>query len=411
MKHRWIWLLAGLTGCAPEHADPPPPVVLNVFEGQSTPDAGIEDMITDLVAQKVPEVKLRWEQVGWGEQFQNQLRTLFAAGEVPDLIIGKAQDVATYLPSGNLAPLAPALTERVQPGVLGTVSQGNQVYGLPYNAFYQGVLYDKTLFRQLGLSVPTTAAQMAEVVRALEARGITPFASHFVENWYLGNIFMQFAIGEVLGNDARWGQSFRAGQKSFAGSAEMARCFNNVRFVFEHSWNDAVSIDQAEADQRFAQGRAAMYVTGTWSLQNIGAVKGHPELGLFPFPNERGDAKLIVEPNLTFMKGQGTEHGEAVDRVLAAILDSADLAGRIADFTQTASLLKVPVAAEPLPVQGDIDRYRHASQVVDASSGNDQLIWAFQSEVASRLQKWLAKKATLADVTAWSDRNRSLSAP
>ena len=387
------------------------PVVLTVFEGQSTSDPGIEDMINDLVAQAVPGVELRWETVSWGDRFEQQARAKFAAGEVPDLIIGKAQDVAAFQPSGNLAPLAPSLTALVRPGALGSVTVGGQVYGLPYNTFYQGILYNKNLFHLWGLEVPRTPDQLGAVVRTLESHGIVPFASHFVETWYAGNVFMQLALGEVLGQDATWGQRFREGRLSFGTSAEMAWCFDQIRYLYRHTWTDAAVIDQAEADQRFARGEAALYPTGSWTLQNIDTGAVHPEFGIFPYPNSSGTARLIFEPNITFMKSSRSDHPEAVDRVLAAIAGNSDLAGRLTEFTKTSSLLTVPVTAEPLVIQADIDRYRDQGRLVDATAGNSQLIWTFQSQVASRLGDWLQGKARLADVAGWADQNRSLSAP
>ena len=122
-------------------------------------------------------------------------------------------------------------------------------------------------------------------------------------------------------------------------------------------------------------------------------------------------ARLIFEPNITFMKSSRSDHPEAVDRVLAAIAGNSDLAGRLTEFTKTSSLLTVPVTAEPLVIQADIDRYRDQGRLVDATAGNSQLIWTFQSQVASRLGDWLQGKARLADVAGWADQNRSLSAP
>ena len=386
-------------------------ILLTVFEGQSTSDPGIEDLINSLVAKTLPDIELRWEVMGWGEKFDAQIHAKFASGEVPDIMIGKAQDVATYFPSGNLAPIRPELLRAVQPAAIPTVTVGSEAYGLPYNTFYQGVLYNKELFRRQGLSVPKTPGQMRTLVARLKARGLVPFAGNFLENWYVGNIFMQFAIGELLGRSPNWGTRFRAGQVSFADSPELTRCFSQVKLIFDNTWSDAPAIDSTECDQRFSQGKAAMYVTGSWTLHNVNALESHPDLGIFPFPNTSGDARLIFEPNITFMKSSKTEHPEAVDRVLKVIFENTDLASRISEFTKTSTLLTVSVPEEPLLIQSDLDRYRKQGRMVDATVGNSQLIWSFQAQVASQLQDWVQGKALLADVISWADHNRSLSAP
>ena len=69
-------------------------VTLTILAGQSTTDAGIEDMIDEAMAEKYPEVTLEWECVDWGNDFQPKMQQYMQAG-LPDIMIGKAQDVAT----------------------------------------------------------------------------------------------------------------------------------------------------------------------------------------------------------------------------------------------------------------------------------------------------------------------------
>ena len=76
-------------------------ITLSVLAGQSTTDAGIEDMIDEALAAKYPNIKLEWECVDWGKDFQPKMQVYMQSG-VPDIMIGKAQDIATYAPQGIL---------------------------------------------------------------------------------------------------------------------------------------------------------------------------------------------------------------------------------------------------------------------------------------------------------------------
>ena len=80
------------------------PVTLTVLAGQSTTDAGIEDMIDEALAEKYPNITLEWECVDWGNDFQPKMQQYMQSG-LPDIMIGKAQDVATYAPQGILAEI------------------------------------------------------------------------------------------------------------------------------------------------------------------------------------------------------------------------------------------------------------------------------------------------------------------
>ena len=82
----------------------------------------------------------------------------------------------------------------------------------------------------------------------------------------------------------------------------MRLCLENNRNILERSWEDALSIDQYESDNRFAGGQAAMYLTGSWSLQFANQYNRGDEFGIFPYPNEHGDARLLRETNVTFME-------------------------------------------------------------------------------------------------------------
>jgi ABC-type glycerol-3-phosphate transport system substrate-binding protein len=406
-------------GCSPSRRSAPDTsgdgrphkVLLSVLAGQSTSDAGIEEMINDALRIRVPGVVLDWERMDWGEKFQTQMQAKFAAGDVPDIMIGKAQDVATYYPSGNLARIPPSLLQYVREPSLPAITIDGAAYGIPYNAFYQGVFYNKDLFAKYGLKVPRTRAEMSALVAFFKARHIVPFAAHFEESWYGGNILMQFAIGSVFSATPDWGDRFRLRSVSFSSSPAMQECFAAVREIRDETWSDALAIDQTECDERFARGEAAMYVTGSWTLQNIDTAKPHLRVGIFPYPARNGGARLIFEPNMTFMESSRTLHAAEVDNVLHAVFESKDLASEIFDFTKTSSLLKNIGPEVPLLIQPDIDSYLKAGLVVDATTGNNQLIWSFQEKVANRMFDWLQGKSGLEAVLGFADQNRSLSAP
>ena len=62
-----------------------------------------------------------------------------------------------------------------------------------------------------------------------------------------------------------------------------------------------------------------MKVSGSWSIQNFLDVDPNFDFGVFPFPNRAGNAKLIFEPNITFMKSATTKYSDAVDKVFEVI--------------------------------------------------------------------------------------------
>lgn len=386
-------------------------IVLTVLAGQSTADAGVEDMITKSVAKEFPDVKLEWECVDWGESFDAQMRARFSAGDVPDIMIGKAQDVHVYAKTGKLAPLTKLHTQKVKEEALQTVLMDDVPYGLPYNAWYQGVIYNKELFQRFNLQVPESKGQLEDVIECLKANDVTPFASHFQENWAVGNTTMQFFMNEIFPASPYWGDDFRNRKVSYARSDKIRYCMENNKKILENSWEDALSIDQFEADNRFTKQEAAMYLTGSWSLQFANQYSKSQEFGIFPYPNEEGNASLIRETNMTFMKSADTKYEELVDEIFNFLLEDSELIEEILDYTQTVSVMEGVESSYRSCIQNDIDYYTDKGRVIDVTLGNTQLIWTFQNRVAEQQLLWIRGQKNLDEVLTFADEHRDESGP
>lgn len=380
--------------------------VITVLAGQSTSDAGVEDMIDEMVEEKFPEIKLEWECVDWGESFAPHMRGRLAAGDAPDIIIGKVQDVCTYAESGNLAPLEVQGIENVDADVLDFVTIDGNIYGLPYNAWYQGVIYNRGIFEQYHLEVPRTMKELEEVVEVLEANRVTPFAAHFQENWKVANMTMQFMINDTFRQQPDWGERFERGEVSFQNNPEVVHCIEQNRYILEHSWADALTIEQYESDRRFVEGEAAMYLAGSWSLQNIGVYDTSVHYGIFPYPNHNGDAELIKETNMAFMVSRTSAHQEIINELLEELIQNKKVMREILGFTQTYPVVSGLDMFYEDGVEKDIASYEEAGKVVDAFIGNSQLRWEFQSQLAVETQKWLRGEAALETVLESADENR-----
>ena len=198
-----VILLLSLTGCISYKENNKETerdtIVISVVAGQSTSDAGVEDMVDEWMEKNFPQVYLEWECVDWGDQFNTQMKSRIAAGEIPDIMIGKAQDVQIYARTGNLAKISDAYLGKIKKDALKEVTVNGAVYGIPYNAWYQGVIYNKDIFEKNKLTPPTTREELEDIVASLEKKGIVPFASHFQESWEAANMTMQYMMNEIFG--------------------------------------------------------------------------------------------------------------------------------------------------------------------------------------------------------------------
>lgn len=384
-------------------ADAGEPVTLTVLAGQSTTDAGIEDMIDAALAEAYPNITLEWECVDWGNDFQPKMQQYMQSG-LPDIMIGKAQDVATYAPQGILGEIDATYLDRGLDAARENVTIDGKTYGLVYNALYQGVYYNKDMFEENGWSVPKTQEELQAIIDDCNAKGITPFASHMVDTWSIGNVTMQFAMNDVFNNDPEWGDKFRAGEVSFAGDEAMQTAYQYNKLIFDNTYPETFSTEQTDCDAKMVLGEAAMKVSGSWSIQNFLDIDENFNFGIFPFPNQTGDSKLIFEPNITIMTSAESENQEAINCVLDVLTGNKDLAVEIYDYTKTAPMLKDVTPTFANPSQADIDEYAANNMIVDVTLGNNQLVWGgFQEENAKDIAAWLQGDISFEDCLAASD--------
>lgn len=386
-----------------EEAAEAEPVTLTILAGQSTTDAGIEDMIDEALAEQYPHITLEWECVDWGNDFQPKMQQYMQSG-LPDIMIGKAQDVATYAPQGILGEIDETYLSRGLDAARENVTIGGKTYGLVYNALYQGVYYNKTMFAENGWEVPETQEELQAIIDDCIAKGITPFASHMVDTWSIGNVTMQFMMNDVFNNDPTWGDKFRAGEVDFSTDEAAQTAYTYNKLIFDNTYPETFSTEQTDCDARMVLGEAAMKVSGSWSIQNFLDIDENFDFGVFPFPNQTGDSKLIFEPNICIMTSAASENQEAINCVLDVMTGNKDLAVEIYDYTKTASMLKDVSPTFANPSQVDIDKYAAEGRVVDVTLGNNQLVWGgFQEENAKDIAAWLQGDASFEDALSASD--------
>ncbi|CUX35792.1 Multiple sugar-binding protein precursor [Clostridium sp. C105KSO13] len=378
-------------------------VTLTVLAGQSTTDAGIEDMIDEVLAEKYPNITLEWECVDWGNDFQPKMQQYMQSG-LPDIMIGKAQDVATYAPQGVLGEIDSKYLDRGLDAARENVTVDGKTYGMVYNAMYQGVYYNKAMFEENGWGIPETQEDLKKIIDGCKAKGIVPFASHMVDTWSIGNVTMQFAMNDVFNNDPAWGDEFRDGKVSFSDSEEMQTAYDYNKLIYDNTFPETFSTEQTDCDAKMVQGEAAMKVSGSWSIQNFLDIDENFEFGIFPFPNQTGDSKLIFEPNITIMTSKDTKHQEEINQVLDLLTSDKDLAVEILDYTKTASMLKDVTPTFENPSQEDIDTYAKEGRIADVTLGNNQLVWGgFQEENAKDIAAWLQGDISFEDCLKASD--------
>lgn len=235
------------------------------------------------------------------EQYKAKIRVLSAVNELPDVgLTWAAGYLQPFVEGGLFAPLDDLLGGELRDSfVAGTTEAyavGGKTYALPLEFNIAPVYYNKKLFKQFNLDVPRTYAEFRHVVQTLAAGGVAPIALGNKDRW-TGSLWYMYMADRIAGSRTLAGAI--EGKASFSQPGLLQAAHNVQALVddgaFEPGFN-GLSNDEAKAD--FLNGKAAMYLMGTWELPNFTTNADIPQefrdsVGFFKFPTVDGGAGNI----------------------------------------------------------------------------------------------------------------------
>jgi len=258
-------------------------------------DAHIEKFKAKVKAEKNIDLTVQVEMPNQDNAAQI-LKTRLASNDAPDLfVIHAINDIPQYSKAGYLAdlsdePFADKLLDSVKPAV--TNSEG-QVVAVPLESLSWGYLYNKTIFKEQGLTPPSTLSEMEAVVAKLKEQNITPFLLSYKEAW-VPQLFLPLTVGAAIQTENGM-QDFVERMNEDKGSfSELKSMFNIIDLVNSNGTDRALEVGPDDGAATFAQGKTAMWVQGPWYADSILASNPDIDFGVAALPvSENPDAALI----------------------------------------------------------------------------------------------------------------------
>lgn len=241
------------------------------------------------------------------------LLTRMAGGDVPDIF----SDYPTQLQFRDKVATGLVLNlseydfmNRVNPGMLEMAKQadGNQ-YALPISQNFGGVYYHMDIFRDLGLEIPKTYAQLIEVAKTLQKNGITPFIfadRNMIEHSYLissGSISPGF-LGQL--------EQVQAGSKKLADFPLFKRIAEVTLELRTYAKPGSLGVAYPQSAELFANKQAAMTLLGSYALTTLNSANPDAEIGMFPFPGDVAEkTSALAGIDAAVCVSSKTEHRDA----------------------------------------------------------------------------------------------------
>ncbi|MBW9108242.1 ABC transporter substrate-binding protein [Microbacterium ureisolvens] len=226
----------------------------------------------------------------------SNLQAGFLRGNPPDLgLLNYNMEMARFMERGALSDLSDMPeADRILPEVQDLVDQYATYPGrtsvLPYSVMAASVIYNKRIFEEQGLEVPTTWDELIAVCDALKEAGITPFYATFKDPWTVGQGWFDYTVGGEVDVAAFYDEMNELGtevgpdspvsfQKTMADPVDRM-----VQLTENYTNEDAASRGYGDGNLAFAKEEAAMYLQGPWAFGEIDKTDPDLDLGTFPLP-------------------------------------------------------------------------------------------------------------------------------
>jgi raffinose/stachyose/melibiose transport system substrate-binding protein len=291
----------------------------NIYPDQTDPKYKMLRTIVDNYEKEHPNIKIELDSLNTDQQ-KLKLKTQAASKEVPDItVVNPAAQMQPFVDAKLFAPLNDmveqnGLKDTFQEGILDYYTFDGNLYALPDGNNIALVYYNKKLFEQAGVEVPTTFEEMIEVVKKLKDAGIQPMAIGEKDTWTGSFLFMNILLRTNGGPGFL--QDVLDGKKTFEDPAfiEAVDAFQNLiqAGAFQEG---ATSFDYNAGENLFKTGQAAMYFMGSWATGGIetSSANENGNVGVFKFPtvNGKGDVnEFMLDPGSAFAISADSKHLE-----------------------------------------------------------------------------------------------------
>ncbi|MGN0373413.1 MAG: ABC transporter substrate-binding protein [Enterocloster sp.] len=266
-----------------------------------------------------PEIKVDIEVVS-SSSYLATYKNYIAAGEAPDIMFGKPQNMTEFVEGGYFMDLTgeECLTN-VLPMLVEECTVNGGVYGFPIDAQVKACFYNKKMFEEAGVEVPQTREDFFKVCDTFIEKGTYPLVHpyNFIHGVFheMDSYFTSMASATGNGNvwmDSQKGVADLSGNETVIDALEM---FSKLA-----SYKDAgdTAVDQTQGVQNFAAGQRPMYINGGWLMGDTLAASPDGEFGMFPTPwsDNPEDNKLWVGIDDVFIVSSQTEHKDEVMTLL-----------------------------------------------------------------------------------------------
>lgn len=287
----------GLAGCAPGGERP------TVTFHQSKPEA--VPYFRDLAAKYTASQ----DRVRVLHDMATNLSASFVRSSPPDLgCLNYNLEMARFMERGALSdlsdlPEAASIRDDVLDLTNWYPTYPGRTSVIPYSVMAASVIYNRRIFEQNGLTVPTTWDELINVCEVLKAAGITPIYGTFRDPWTIAQGLFDYTVGGMVNVRDFYRKMHEIGadvgpDSEVSFQKTLLEPVQRMVQLTTYVNADAPSRGYGDGNTAMAQGQAAMYFQGPWAFGEIEKAGTDLDLGTFPLPMTSDPADLKVRVNV-----------------------------------------------------------------------------------------------------------------
>lgn len=301
-------------------------VTLTYYIDDNTTNLATAEGLKKAFEAQNPDIKIDIETHPGGSEGDNLVKTRLATGEMADVFRYNAGSLFHALnPAQNIMDIT---DEPFQANVIDSfkpvVSEGGRVYGVPEEAAMGGgILYNRKIYADLGLSVPKTWAEFMANNEKIKAAGKAPVIQTFGDTW-TSQLFVLGDFYNVQAAVPTFADDYTAGKAKYATTPAAMQGFQHGEDVFKAGDLNA-DFAAAKFDdgvRMVATGEGAHYPMLTFAIGGI--AQNYPEnlddVGFFAIPGDDASKNgLTVWMPAAVYIYKGTKHPEEAKKFVAFI--------------------------------------------------------------------------------------------
>lgn len=305
---------------APAEELQPEPVTLEFYHwfGADIGDLLINE-INDKFHAENPNITIDFE-TAETDTYEQVIATRLSAGDAPDIFgVFPGTKFHPTAEAGYLMDLSDEIwVANLFEGAKFVSTYEGKVMTMPVDANVIGVIYNKQIFTDLGLEIPTDWESFLDTCEIIKGAGIAPVALGMQDAWVTQLVPYAMAPSAIYRDNLDFDAELYAGESTFVGSEweQMMADYVDLR-TLGYVNQDEMGTGYDLANDLMANGDAAMLVQGNWAVATLREKAPDVEWGMFPLPYDAGgDVWVSSAVGITIAISADTEYPEEARKYL-----------------------------------------------------------------------------------------------